>query len=79
MTERNWEEIGEALNQIEANILKGLLEAQGFTVFLSQEGYQAAMGLSGSFDAMVKIMVPDDEAEEAKQVLKDYYAGKFEE
>ena len=78
MNEKKWEEIGEAVNDIEANILKGFLEAQGFDVFLSQEGYQRAMGISGIQDATVRIMVPSDQAEEAKQVLEDYYAGKYE-
>jgi hypothetical protein len=79
MEKREWVEVEEAADQLQANILKGLLEAQGVTVLISQEGYQQAIGLAGFGSAMVQIMVPNDQVDMAMQVLKDFYSGKFEE
>jgi hypothetical protein len=64
---------------IQAEILRGFLEAQGFKVFLSQEGaghsvYAMTVGELGRVD----ILVPASQAEAARQVLEDYRAGKFE-
>jgi hypothetical protein len=78
MDKREWVEVEEAPDQLQANILKGLLEAQGVTVLVTQEGYQQAIGLAGFGSAMVKIMVPNDQEEMARQVLDDFYSGKFE-
>jgi len=66
---------------IEAEILKGLLEAQGVTVMLSQEAAASALGLGAGVGKIgqVDILVPKDEESNARQVLKDYYEGKFEE
>ena len=66
---------------IEAEILKGLLEAQGVTVRLRQESAAAALGLGAGVGKMgeVDIIVPKDQEIAARQVLKDYHDGKFEE
>jgi len=66
---------------IEAEIFKGLLEAQGVTVKLSQEAAASALGLGAGVGKIgeVDILVPKDEEANARQVLKDYYDGKFEE
>lgn len=66
---------------IKAEIFKGLLEAQGVTVKLSQEAAASALGLGAGVGKIgeVDILVPKDEEANARQVLKDYYDGKFEE
>lgn len=66
---------------IKAEIFKGLLEAQGVTVKLSQEAAASALGLGAGVGKIgeVDILVPEDEEANARQVLKDYYDGKFEE
>ena len=66
---------------IEAEILKGLLEAQGVTVMLRQESAAAALGLGAGVGKMgeVDLLVPKDQETAARQVLKDYHEGKFEE
>lgn len=75
---RDWVEIHEVGDQIQANILKGLLEAQGVMVNISQEGYQQAIGLTGMAGTMVKLLVPSDQVSQAEQVLADFYQGKYE-
>ena len=72
MSKIEWVEVYSALNQIEAEIIKGFLEAQGMLVYLSQEGYQKTIGISGVAGAYVEVMVPNHQEEQAKEILKDY-------
>ncbi len=78
MPEDSWEVIDEVAGDIQAEMLRGLLEAQGFKVWLSQEGAGRAYGLTLSKLGAVQILVPSDSAEKARQVLDDYYAGLYE-
>lgn len=78
MPEQNWEVIDEVAGDIQAEMLRGLLEAQGFRVWLSQEGAGRAYGLTLSKLGAVQILVPSDSAESARHVLDDYYAGFYE-
>jgi len=72
MSKIEWVEIYSAVNQIEAEIIKGFLEAQGLMVYLSQEGYQKAMGISGPAGAYIEVMVPNYQEDQAKELLIDY-------
>ena len=78
MNKDEWEKIEQAPDAIQAEVLRGLLEAQGFLVHISKEGYQSAVGITGYPVADIEILVPKGQAEEAKQTLKDYYEGKFD-
>ena len=78
MNDKEWKKIEQAPDAIQAEILRGLLEAQGFQVLISKEGYQSAVGISGYPIVNIEILVPKEQAKEAKQILQDYYAGKFE-
>jgi hypothetical protein len=62
---------------IEAEILRGLLEAKGITVLLLQESAGKAIGLSVGPLGQVDLMVPADQAVEATKVLDDYHAGRL--
>jgi hypothetical protein len=79
MTERKWVLIEVVNDAIQAEILKGLLEAQGVMVNIVREGYQTAFGISGQMGVRIEIMAPSDQTELAKQVIADYHTGKFEE
>lgn len=62
-----------------AEIIKGLLEAQGISVILSQEGigetiYPVSVGPLSE----IQLLVPSEQLEEARKILDDYRAGKFE-
>ncbi len=79
MSAKKWSVLDEVGGTLIAELLKGLLEAQGIPVVLSQEGaghYAYAMSI-GSL-GQVQILVPDDRLTEARQILADYYAGKYE-
>lgn len=78
MSASRWVEIESVFGDLQAEILRGLLEAQGIPVLLSQEGAGRAMGLSVGPLGEVEILVPEDYHQQALQVLADYRAGRFE-
>ena len=63
----------------QAEILRGLLEASGFRVLVSYESAGRAIGLSVGRLGQVDILVLADQADQARQLLADYYAGRLEE
>lgn len=77
MSQENWVEIEVVNGEIQAEIIRGLLEAQGISVLLSKEGAGRALGLSVGRLGETLIMVPSNQKESARQILQDYYAGKF--
>lgn len=77
MSQENWEEIEVVNGEIQAEIIRGLLEAQGVSVLLSKEGAGRALGLSVGRLGETLIMVPSSQRDLAMQILQDYYAGKF--
>lgn len=78
MSEEQWEYLDEAPGDLQAEILKGFLEAQGIPVWLSQEGAGRAYGIGVGELGRVQILVPTHYLEQARAVMNDYYAGKFE-
>jgi hypothetical protein len=79
MSDESWEIVAEVYGEIQAELLRGLLEAQGIPVTLNQEGAGRAYGLNVGSLGMVQIMVPSHQSPEASQVLEDYQSGKFSE
>ena len=73
-----WEVVAEIYGELQAELLRGLLEVQGILVVLNQEGAGRAYGLNVGPLGQVQIMVPASSVEDARHVLADYYAGKFE-
>lgn len=78
MSEENWEVVEMVQGQLQAEILGGLLEAQGIKVWLNQEGAGVAYGINVGPLGTVEILVPASEAPQARRVLDAYYAGEFE-
>ncbi|MBN2044401.1 MAG: DUF2007 domain-containing protein [Anaerolineales bacterium] len=79
MSERKWELVAFVNNPVQAEILKGLLEAHDIMVHIVREGYQAAFGIGSQPSVRIEILVPNHQAEEARKIVEDYNAGKFEE
>lgn len=78
MSDEKWVVVATVTGEINAEIIKGLLEAQGVPVFLSQEGvgrsiYPVTIGRLAEVD----ILVPASSKAEAARVLKDYQSGNF--
>ncbi len=78
MSDESWEVVDEVPGDIQAEILRGLLEAQGLRVWLNKEGAGHAMGVEIGMLGKVQILVPAHEAEEALIILDQYYSGELE-
>ncbi len=78
MDENQWEIIYETSGPGQAELLRGLLEANEIPVFLSQEGAGRAYGFTIGRLGRVEILVPESKAEQARQLIKDLEAGKFQ-
>jgi hypothetical protein len=79
MNNIEWEVVDEVPGDLTAEILKGLLEAQGIPVLLSQEGLgHSAIAITVGSLGRVQMLVPPQMVERARQVLKDYQNGVFE-
>ncbi len=78
MTEVKWELITTVSGELQADLLRNLLEVQGIKVFLSQEGAGRAVGLTMGPMGEVQVLVPENQSEAARQIVDDFYAGKFE-
>lgn len=78
MNQVKWEAVAEVNGDIQAEIMRGLLEAQGIKVFLSKEGAGKAMGLEIGEMGTIQVLVPSDKAALAAEILQDYFSGKYE-
>ncbi len=56
-------------NYLEAQIIKGRLESEGIPVLLSYESAGLVYGITVDGLGQVKVMVPQDLAEDAKEIL----------
>jgi len=59
----------------EAEVLRGLLEAQGISVMLSKEGASTAYGLTAGTFGEIEVFVSGSQAAEAEQIFKDYFGA----
>ena len=77
MPDRKWEFVTAVHDVIEAEILKGLLEANGVTIHIVREGYQAVYGITNQPSVRIELLAPNDQIEAARQIIADYEAGVF--
>jgi len=63
--------------QLEAEMIKGFLEAQGIDVILSQESIGRTYGLTAGRLGQVKILVPETQFDEAKSILDAMDRGEY--
>jgi hypothetical protein len=78
MPDEEWIYIDQVQGQLQAEILKGLFEAQGIKVWLNQEGVAHAYAIEIGSLGSVEILVPSSQAEKARQILAEYNRGDFE-
>jgi hypothetical protein len=71
----HWVVLVEVAGMPQAEILRGMLEAQEISTVLSQEGAGRAIGLTIGSMGAVQILVPLEDQERAQALLDDYYAG----
>jgi len=77
MVDEKWEELDTVSGPFQAEVLRGLLEAQEIPVLLIQEGAGRAVGFTVGPLGEVQILVPSVEIDRAKIILDDYYSGKL--
>ncbi len=78
MAEEEWVLVDRVEGPLLAELLKGLLEAQGIRVWINQQGAARAYAVTVGSLGMVEILVPDSQAGPARQVLDAYYRGEYE-
>lgn len=75
MPKTDWVVVETVNGSLNAEILRGLLQAQGIDVMLSQEGAGRALGLEVGPMGEVDILVNSDDVPEARKLIDDYYTG----
>ena len=75
MPKTDWVVVETVNGSLNAEILRGLLQAQGIDVMLSQEGAGRALGLEVGPMGEVDILVNSDDIPEARKLIDDYYTG----
>ena len=71
MTEKNWQVLIEIPGEIQAEILRGLLEAQGISstaLFSSNSAYPINP---------VQVLVAAEDLPQAQAILENYFEGEF--
>lgn len=71
-------EITSAAGNVQAEILRGLLESQGIEVVLRRESAGTAVGLSVGPLGEVAVCVRASDEAAARALLDDYYAGRLD-
>jgi hypothetical protein len=78
MPDEEWVYVDQVQGQLQAEIIKGLLEAQGIQVWLNQEGAAHAYAIEIGSLGSVEILVPSSQVEKARQIMAEYNRGDFE-
>jgi len=58
---------------VQAEMVRGLLEAQGIQVMLSKEGAATAYGLTVGAFSEIEIFVRHSQADAAKKIIDEYF------
>lgn len=73
-----WVVISKVAGELQAELIRGLLEAQEIPVTLVQEGAGRAIGITTGPLGEVEILVPQQNARQSQEIISDYLAGKLE-
>jgi Putative prokaryotic signal transducing protein len=77
MTGEKWVLVEKVQGQLQAELLRGLLEAQGIMVWLNSQGASHAYAVSVGSLGLVEVLVPSSAAGQAREVLEAYHRGDF--
>lgn len=78
MNEFQWKLVRTENFTLQAEIMRGLLEAQDIRVLVSSEGYRNAIGLDGPHKRGIQLLVPSNQEALAMKFLAAYDAGTIE-
>ena len=76
MNSDQWEVVYEASGEFQADILVGMLEAEGIPGFISQEGAGRVFGLTVGRLGRIQVLVPQSELARAKEVVHLFEIGQ---
>ena len=75
MGEQQWAVVDEVAGPFQAEIVRGLLEAQGIPVLVSKPGAGVAIGVTLGSLGRVQVLVPAGDLERARELVDGYYSG----
>lgn len=78
MNQEEWVLVDTCAGQLQADLVRGLLEAQGILVWLNQAGAAHAYAMTVGSMGRVEVLVPSIELERAQLILEDYYSGNLD-
>ena len=78
MSYDEWITLETVQGDLEAELIRGMLEAQEIPVLLSREGAGRAFGLTVGPMGEVEVLVPKALENDAKKILEQYKNGYFD-
>lgn len=78
MNQEEWVLVDTCAGQLQADLVRGLLEAQGILVWLNQAGAAHAYAMTVGSMGRVEVLVPSLELGRAQRILEDYYSGNLD-
>ncbi|MEN8172763.1 MAG: DUF2007 domain-containing protein [Chloroflexota bacterium] len=78
MSEQKWVVVTTISGEMQAELMRGLLEAQGVPVLLVQESAGRTFGITNSPLGEVEILVAENRVEDAREVIAKYESGEYE-
>ena len=78
MNQEEWVLVDTTSGQLQAELVRGLLEAQGILVWLNQAGAAHAYALNVGSLGRVEVLVPSSAVEQAQKLLDEYYSGNLD-
>lgn len=78
MSKQDWVVVDTVAGSLQAELIRGLLEAQEIEVILSQEGAGRAFGLEVGPLGEVQMLVSQADSQQARAIIDEYYRGAFE-
>jgi len=78
MSNKKWVSVIKVQGDLQAELLRGLLEAQEIPVLLSREGAGKAFGINIGPLGEVDVLVPDRNVQNARSILEMYKSGSLE-
>ncbi|MBC8504978.1 MAG: DUF2007 domain-containing protein [Anaerolineales bacterium] len=78
MEKKKWVVAAKIPGELQAELIRGLLEAHEIKVYLAVEGAARAIGITIGSLGEVDVMVPEEQLDDALEIIKSYHAGEFE-
>jgi hypothetical protein len=77
MSAEKLEKIAVLNDPAEAEVLRGLLEAQGMSVLMTKEAASTAIGLTFGAFSEIELFVPANKAAQAKRLASEFFGDSL--